>query len=295
MKCTRCEGKAIISNPSLCANHFEEYILEKVKKTITDFGLFSKKDRVCVAVSGGKDSLALIDILTRLGYSVEGLFIDEGIANYREFSSLDLHTFMDKHNLPLRTVSFKEISGHTLDEAMNTGKFHACTVCGTIRRYLLNKYSKEYDVIATGHNLDDESQTVLINLARGNTDLLLRQGPKSTTSKYFTQKVKPLIFVTEKQLLTYAILRGIKTGFEECPYANTSYRAHLRDLLNEEESKHPGTKLNIINTYLELKQGLSKEDSDEKQIGICELCGEASQEHICKACKLVSEVKQLLD
>lgn len=294
MKCDKCENKAIIKSPSLCSEHFEEYILKTVQSTIDEFNLFTKNTKICVAVSGGKDSLALIDILSRLGYVVEGLFVNEGINNYREYSNKDLKKFMNDNNLLLRTTSFQELTGHSLDEIMNTKKFHACTVCGTLRRYTLNKFSKDYDVIATGHNLDDEAQTVLINLARGNTDLFLRGGPKSEPSEKFTQKVKPLIFISEKQLLTYAIIRKIKTGFEECPYAQTSYRAHLRDLLNKEESKNPGTKLNIIKTYLQLGKTV-KTNFDEKEILVCASCGEASQEKICKACKLKEEIKLLLD
>lgn len=295
MKCEKCEKKATIANPSLCKEHFDEYILTTVENTIKEFDMFTKETKICVAVSGGKDSLALIDILTRIGYKVEGLFINEGISNYREFSSEDLNTFMTKNKIPLKTTSFEELTGHTLDAAMNTGKFHACTLCGTLRRYLLNKYSKEYDIIATGHNLDDEAQTVMINLARGNTDLILRGGPKSQKSTHFTQKVKPLIYITEKQLLTYAILRQIKTGFEECPYAQTSYRANLRDYLNKEETKNPGTKLNIIRTYLQLEKEVNKNNINEKSLGICDKCGEASQEEICKACKLKIEIKKNLN
>ncbi|MBN1175038.1 TIGR00269 family protein [Candidatus Woesearchaeota archaeon] len=294
MKCEKCENKAIIGNPILCSEHFEEYILKTVQDTITQFNLFTKETKICVAVSGGKDSLALIDILIRLGYSVEGLFVNEGISNYREYSNEDLEKFMRKNKLLLRTTSFQDLVGHSLDEIMNTEKFHACSVCGTLRRYLLNKFSKEYDVIATGHNLDDEAQTVLINLARGNTDLMFRGGPKSKPTNQFTQKVKPLIFVSEKQLLTYAIIRKIKTGFEECPYAQTSYRAHLRDLLNEEESKNPSTKLNILKSYLNLEKNIIKCDVKEKELCVCSVCGEASQEGICKACKLKEEIINLL-
>lgn len=293
MKCTECEKKAISSQPQLCAIHFKEYVVKTVQATIEKFSLFTKQSKICVAVSGGKDSLALLHVLKLLNYNVEGLFIDEGIENYREKSKRDLRTFIEEHNISLKTISFEEATGFSLDDAMKTKKFHACTICGTLRRYLLNKHSKHYDVIATGHNLDDEAQTILINLARANTDLFLRAGPKSKEQEQFTQKVKPFYYLTEKQILTYVILHNIQVDFGECPYAFTSYRAQIRDLLNNLESKTPGTKRNILDTYLQIKNQ-SEQTTKQLNIGTCSVCKEASQENICKACTLQKQVKKEL-
>ncbi len=306
MQCNLCSEKAIIKNPPLCKKHFNEYIINKVGETIKEFNLFTKKSKIAVGVSGGKDSLALLHILKKLGYDVEGLFVDEGIENYREKSKEDLKLFVEKNKIKLTKVSFEEEAGFTLDQAMKTKKYHACTVCGTLRRYLLNKHTKNYDVIATGHNLDDEAQTIIINLARANTDLLLRAGPKSEPNKQFTQKVKPFYYITEKQILTYVIINNIRVDFGECPYAYTSYRAQVRDLLNKIESEKPGTKLNIIKKYLELKNELTKqkqtpehlediETKKETNIQVCEQCGEASKEKICKACQLKNNLNKIIN
>lgn len=289
--CSRCEKPAVVSKPSLCKGHFDEFILDTVQSTIETYELFSKKDNICVAVSGGKDSLALVDILTRLGYNVEGLLIDEGIGGYREFSINDMDEFSKKNNIKYRIISFKEIAGFTLDEAMNTKKVHACTACGTLRRYLLNKYAKEYDIIATGHNLDDESQTILINLARGNTDLLLRLGPKTQSNKHFVRRVKPLYFVSEKHVLAYTLLRNIKTKYVECPYAGESYRASVRDELNKWEEKNPGAKKNIVKTYLQLKKTVV---ARSKEMNVCVRCGEASLDNVCRTCKTVEKITSLV-
>lgn len=291
MNCLICDQKAISTNPQYCKIHFDEFFLKTVQETIEKFNLFSKETKICVAVSGGKDSLALLHSLKRLGYSVEGLFIDEGIENYREKSKEDLSIFIKEHNVVLRKVSFEDFGGFTLDKAMSTNKFHACTICGTLRRYLLNKNTKDYNIIATGHNLDDEAQTVIINLARANTELFLRGGPKSSKNDLFTQKVKPFFYLTEKQILTYVVLNKIRVDFGECPYSFTSYRAQVRDLLNILESKIPGTKKNIVNKYLELK-GL--DDDFTSKLNVCAVCDEASQEKICKACKLKEEVNKEL-
>jgi len=284
MKCEQCTATAIISNPCLCAQHFDKFILQTTQDTIARFSLFDKHTTICVAVSGGKDSLALLDVLTRLGYVTKGLFIDEGILGYREYSREDLDTYSGANNIFVTKVSFQESYGFTLDAALQTNISHACTLCGTFRRQLLNKYSRSFDVIATGHNLDDEAQTVLINLARGNTDLFFRLGPKTKASPHFTKRVKPFYFLTEKQILTYTTLRKIKTQFSECPYATTSYRAAVRDVLNKLEAKQPGTKRNIINTYLSFQEQTQSTTKTTTLLTICSRCGEPSQESLCKAC-----------
>lgn len=293
MQCTTCEHKAISLHPQLCAKHFDNFFVQKVKDTIEEHGLCTHEDKICVAVSGGKDSLALLDVLTRLEYPVEGLFIHEGIANYREASEADLDEFCDKHNIKVRKVRFEDEAGFTLDEAMHTKKFHSCTLCGTLRRYLLNKYAEGYDVIATGHNLDDEAQTVMINLARGNTNLFLRQALRTGEKEEFVTKIKPFSFLTEKQILTYVVLRQIKVDFAECPYARQSYRAHLRDILNTFEQTNPGTKENILASYLRMKKNLVAPQGSA--LRSCKVCGQASQEDTCKACKLTKEVNAVIE
>lgn len=292
MHCDSCSQKAVTTYPAKCAQHFDQYVLDVTKKTIEEHGLFSKTNKICVAVSGGKDSLALLDVLTRLGYSVEGLFIHEGIANYREASERDLDEFCQKNTIRVTKVSFEQEAGFTLDSAMNTKKFHSCTLCGTLRRYLLNKYAQGYDVIATGHNLDDEAQTVLINLARGNTALFLRQAINSSDSEHFVRKVKPFSFLSEKHILTYVVLREIPVDFAECPYAKMSYRAQIRDILNAYEHEHPGTKRNILDTYFTLKALLTPRLVES--LGTCNRCGQAAQEELCKACQLIDQVQQTI-
>ena len=312
MKCSVCEERAISSNPVLCKKHFDEFILKTVEETIERFELFDKKSRIIIGVSGGKDSLALADVLLRLGYDVSGLFIDEGIKNYREHSKEDLSFFSGKKNFSVIKKSFEDEFGFTLDEAISTKKYHACTICGTLRRYLLNKYSRGFDFVATGHNLDDESQTILMNLSRSNVDLFLRLGPKSEDSGFFTVRVKPFYFLTEKQILTYTLINNIRVEYGECPYAFTSYRANLRNELNKIEQKKSGSKKNIIETYLELKRIMKfKQKSEEiknimidkkieninsplKKTNKCLLCGEASQKPICKTCVISSKIKNIL-
>ncbi|MGM5480983.1 MAG: TIGR00269 family protein [Nanobdellota archaeon] len=294
MKCEKCEKKAVSSSPALCKNHFEEFVLETVKQTIDQWNLIENNETIVVAVSGGKDSLTTLDVLSRLGYRVKGLFINEGIASYREHSIEDLKKFCNDNDISYTEVSFEKEFGFTLDEAVATGKFHPCTACGTLRRYLLNKHAANYDILATGHNLDDESQTIMINLFRANIDLFPRLGPKTEPSTWFVKKIKPLYLLTEKQVLTYTLLRGIRTQFSECPYATVSYRAALRDKLNRYESDHQGTKRTIIESYVKLKGRLPEGEHKDEQITPCERCGQASNEKVCKTCRIAADVRSAL-
>ena len=291
--CEKCNLEAVSKYPYLCKTHFEEFILATVEETIAKYKLFTKEDKICVAISGGKDSLSLTDILLKLGYNLEGLFINEGISNYREFSTQDINTFANPKNLHVRVISFQDEFGFTLDQAKEALQIQACTICGTLRRYLLNKYAAEYKAILTGHNLDDAAQTTIINLARGNTDLFLRQGIKSKTHKLFTPRIKPLFFVKEEHLLLYSEILGVVINPTQCPNSPTSVRASIKYKLNDMEEAQPGTKNNIVQTYMDIK---SQHDTEEMQVEInsCKRCQQASNDTICKSCKLIESIQQHL-
>lgn len=285
MKCSKCENSAITSNPNNCKTHFIEYFENTVKETIKDFKLFSKKDKICVAASGGKDSMALLFLLNKLNYDVQALALDEGIKNYRDKSLEFLKKFCDEKNIKLRIYSYEKEVGSTVDK-LSEKYSPACNVCGTFRRHLLDKYSSDFDKVATGHNLDDESQAVLMNLLKAQTAIFSRQGPLTKKMKGFTQKAKPFYFLKEKEIMTYAFLNKLNDEYEECPYAHLSFRAHVRDLLNEYESKNHGTKLNIVKKYLKIK------DINPKQsvVGICSECKSPSSSKVCKACRYKAEI-----
>lgn len=283
MKCTKCEQPAIYEEKKLCSKHFIEYFENKVKRTIKKFKLLEKKDKVCVAASGGKDSTALLYVLKKLGYNVEALALDEGIRGYRDRTLIFLKKFCEDNKISLRIYSYKDEVGQTIDQLSKKYK-PACNVCGTFRRHLLEKYSKGCDKLATGHNLDDEAQSILMNILKAQVKLFDRQGPSTSKVEGFTQKIKPFYFLKEKEVLIYSYLLNLTTEYEECPYAPESFRAHVRDLLNEEESQNPGTKLNIVKKYLSIRE------QAEVKLNHCVECGLPSNGPICKACRLKKEI-----
>ena len=278
MVCSLCGSKSVFND--LCKDHFFEYFEDKVSNTISEFGLLNPEDKVCVAVSGGKDSVVLLFVLKKLGFDVHGLAIDEGIAGYRAETLDFLKLFCSDLDVPLVVESFKKETGKDLDEMVHSGP--ACNACGTFRRFLLNKHSSGFDKIATGHNLDDESQAVLMNLFKAQSELFNRQGPISRVAVGFTQKVKPLYFLKEKEIMAYAFLKGFDVPMSECPYARLSFRSKVRDFINKEEARSQGVKENIIRRFLELR----RVDDSVLSLAKCEKCGFPSEASICKACRL---------
>lgn len=292
MKCEICELKPVITNPVLCKDHFIIDFEKRVEDTIINFNLLKKSDKVLVATSGGKDSLTTLYILKKLGYNPSGLLIDEGINNYRELTIEDMKEFGKKYDIPFVIKSFKEEYGYSLDESVKKINVKACHLCGILRRQLLNKYSKDYDVIATGHNLDDEAQSIMMNILKSQTNLLARLGPISGIKKddNFTRRIKPLYLIPEKHIKLYTILLGLKNTFTECPYTFDSFRNEVQEMLNNLESKKPGSKANIVNHFLKNSDGIKKLHKKESSVGICEECFEPSSDNICNACKMVKKL-----
>ncbi len=282
MRCDNCQERAIISGPARCRKHFIEEFESRIQQTINEFSLIEPSMRIAVAASGGKDSLTVLSLLQKWYDDVTAICVDEGIRGYREHTIADLKRACAAWGVPLLLTSYKEYTGLTLDEILKRRRLHPCAVCGTFRRHLLSLASKPFDVLVTGHNMDDEVQTVLMNLLRGNTGILPRGGPKTGTAKAgFTQRVKPLYFVTEKEVMTYAYLHGFVTKFTECPNAPRGYRFLVREAFNEYVVRHPLSRERLLKRFLELKE----HTPHEGRITTCTSCGEPSANETCKACE----------
>lgn len=290
-KCKLCNDVSVISG--YCKYHFLDYFENTVKDTIKKFNLLNKDDKVIVGVSGGKDSLATLFVLKKLGFDVSGLAIDEGIKGYRENTLVDLRKFSKKHGISFKVVSFNNEFKVTLDKAIKKLSQNPCHTCGVLRRFLLNKYSKGYDVIATGHNLDDEAQAIMMNVFKAQTDLLTRLGPISgvKSNEGFTKRIKPLYFLKEKEVRAYTFLRGFNIGFHECPYTHSSFRSSVQDELNKYEITHQGTKLNIVNHFLSIKKDIIETYLSENSVNVCKICGEPASNDNCRTCQIINSLK----
>ena len=255
--------------------------------------------RLAALVSGGKDSLSLLYLLNKiaskkLDFKLSALLVNEGIKGYRDETIKTAKNFCEKNNIQLHIATYKEITGKTLDSIKKQfPDTIACSMCGVLRRYILNKKSRELkaDKLATGHNLDDEAQAIIMNIFKANTDIAAHLGPISGINNHslFVQRVKPLYFCTEKETKLYSLIKKFPVQFIECPYANEGLRSNIRDMLNDFETKYKGTKQGIINSFLAmlplLKQQ-AKQNFDE--IKICQQCQEPAHQDICNTCKIQS-------
>src|SRR3989344_1596001 len=305
MPCKSCLEKPVINltnnNIKLCRQHFIKYFERKVLGLIKDYKLIERNDKVGCAVSGGKDSLTVLNILKMLKekiriFDLEAIAIDEGIKGYRDKTLEQAEKFCKENNIKLHIFSYKDEFGNTLDNFLKKTKMKACSMCGPFRRYLLNKKSKElgFTKLATGHNLDDESQTIMMNYFRRNLETSARLGPITGISRdsRFVRRIKPLYLMTEKEVATYAFLKGLISEFMECPHSTDSYRGDVRDFLNNFESKYPGTKHSIMTSFLELLPLLKENYKNFMPIQNCKSCGEPSSQEMCQTCKIVEVIKK---
>ena len=307
MKCIKCSQKAVFNSPSLCAKHFIQYFETKVFKTIKKFNLIKKDDKICVATSGGKDSLTVLYLTkkyleTKLKQStskknIQALIIDEGIGDYRSHTLEDLNLFCKQHNIFLNIISFKKEFSKSLDQLIKNKAFKhlkPCNICGVLRRYLLNKYSKGFDKLVIGHNLDDEAQVIMMNFFRAQVELQAKLGPMTgiIKSKLFTQRIKPLYFCSEKEVMTYSIIKNFTTRFTQCPHVTHSYRAQVRDFLNTLELSEPGSKQNIIDNFIKILPKFKQTFKSTESVLACKLCKEPSKNPVCNACNLINLIKK---
>lgn len=304
MKCTKCGKPGVhkLPNMILCKDHFITYFEQKVTKTIRKYRLFSEGKKVCVATSGGKDSLAVLYMTRQYcqKYNIPffALAIDEGIKDYRDHTLEDLKEFCNNYDISLKIVSFDKVFGKPLDEIVEAAKTQynkkPCTVCGILRRTLLNLASKKYgaEILVTGHNLDDESQAYMMNLFLGNMGHNASLGPISGLQKtdHFVPRVKPLYFMSEKETRIFAFLKGFKVSFSECPNISYSFRAEVRNHLNSMEDIRDGIKNGIVNSFLEILPELKKKYKQERSYGICERCNNPSSGKVCNTCQLIKEL-----
>lgn len=302
MKCRKCGSKASVNmrqhKLALCKQHYLDWLPEQTERFIKKYEMFTPEDKILVAVSGGKDSLALWDILARLGYRADGLYIGLGIEEETGYSSESqrlTQKFADERNLKLHVVDVEEEYGQpipVLADMTNRGKGRPCSVCGLTKRHVMNRIARDlgYAVLATGHNLDDEAAVLFGNTINWLGEYLLRQSPVLPESPGLARKVKPLCRFYEKDMTAYALLRGIEYIYEECPFAEGSKTTYYKELLNQLESERPGAKLTFYLKFLEVrKQGLfSGQEKVRAALNPCPNCGQpTSAPGLCSFCRLM--------
>jgi uncharacterized protein (TIGR00269 family) len=295
MKCKRCKGTAVVEvrrhNAAFCKTCFPEVFTEQVRTAIRRFDMFEPTDRILVAVSGGKDSLALWDVLLGLGYEATGLYLGLGIDAYSDRSHAAAAAFAGARGAELRVVDLLERYGYDIPTAGRKGARSTCAVCGLSKRYVFNRAAVDggFDVIATGHNLDDEAATLLGNTLRWNTEYIARQSPALPAKEGMVKKVKPLHRLSELETAAYAFLRGIDYVVEECPLVAGNTQLRYKEAMNTIEATSPGTKAQFLFGYLDRGMPLFA-GGDDVALVPCGSCGQPTTGRFCAFCRARAQV-----
>jgi uncharacterized protein (TIGR00269 family) len=306
--CTACKRREAFfhrpySGESLCKRCFAESIEAKVRATIAKYGMFHFDDRIAVAVSGGKDSISLLHVLAKMERfrpkaSLVAVIVDEGIKGYRDEALKIAEVHCEKLGVAQHIVSFKDFYGFTLDEIVartrqkDEKELTACAYCGVLRRRALNVAAREVGAnkLATAHTLDDEVQTILLNIFHGDVSRLAKEKPVTDeVHSRFVQKVKPFCEIPEKESALYAYVKRIKFQGTPCPYASEALRNDIRVMLNRVEEKHAGTKFTIFNSIERIRPALNA-IGKYARFEECVKCGEPASQGLCKVCQMLEEV-----
>jgi len=247
--------------------------------------------------------LALWDVLWRLGYAIEPLYINLGIDSsegpYSNDSEEYASAYARQNNLALRVVNVQQSYGQTIPQFAGhsqRGRVKPCGVCGMVKRHIMNQIARDfgYSVLTTAHNLDDEAAVLMGNMITWQVDLLQRQSPVLPAKDGFVRKAKPFCRFYERETAAYSLLRGIEYEEEECPYSTGSKQLVYKDILNKLEETAPGIKMNYYASFLNARAGeffssaQSPAQLPDRQLHPCPVCGQpTTSKGDCAFCRLV--------
>ncbi|HEY0398317.1 MAG TPA: tRNA(Ile)-lysidine synthetase [Acidimicrobiia bacterium] len=299
MKCRRCKAPALIDirrhNAAFCADCFVRHCQEQVRRAIDGFDMIQPGERVLIAVSGGKDSLGAWELLVDLGYETDGLYLGLGIGEYSDSSGRYAREFAAARGLTLLEVDIPGEYGFDIQTAAATVRRPPCGACGLSKRHLFNQAALEggYDVVATGHNLDDEAAVLFGNVLRWDAEYLGRQYPVLPAAPGFVRKVKPLVRLSEREMAAYCVLRGIDYIVEECPMAEGNRHLAYKEALNTLEQKSPGAKANFLFSFLERghERFAGDAETERGELTPCTVCGSPTTGEVCAFCRMGERVR----
>jgi uncharacterized protein (TIGR00269 family) len=278
-------------NANFCVEHLVRFVRDQSARAIADFDMIKPEDRVLVAVSGGKDSLAIWEILVALGYRADGLTIHLGIGDYSDHSLEVTRAFAAARGLNLVEVDLGADYGFDVPTGSKAAKRTPCSACGLSKRHIFDRAALDggYDVVVTGHNLDDEAAVLFGNLLHWQTDYLARQWPVLAARDGFPKKVKPLIRLGEREMAAYCVVSGIDYVVEECPMAKGNRHLGYKEVLNDLEERQPGAKADLYLGFLRTGAAAwrAAAATGDDGVGTCASCGGPSGGEVCAFCRLV--------
>ncbi|MGH9106859.1 MAG: tRNA(Ile)-lysidine synthetase [Acidimicrobiales bacterium] len=299
MKCRVCRAPAVIEvrrhNAGFCSACFLDHCRHQVERAIVEHRMVAPDERVLVAVSGGKDSLALWDLLLGMGYQADGLYIGLGIDGYSGPSREHARGFAGLRRAMLVEVDLPGDYGYDVRSGAAADHRAPCSACGLSKRHIFDRAALDggYDVVATGHNLDDEAAVLLGNVLHWDLPYLARQRPVLPEGDGFPRKVKPLVRLGERETAAYCVLRGIDYQVEECPMAAGNKHLGYKAALNSIEERSPGTKAAFYSGFLERAASLVDHVGQGEREGLhpCPSCGAPTTARLCAFCRLVERAR----
>ncbi len=298
----KCKSSPVVYLPyakeHLCKKHFSELFEKRVKRTIRTYSMLNKGERIGIALSGGKDSFALlhalIEVRKTLPFELVALTIDEGIPGYRDKAIENAAKRCREMGVEQHVFSFKDEFCTTISEIGKKGHENLCSYCGVLRRKLLNSKARELSLskIAIGHNLDDVAQTAFLNLIRNEPLRFARFNEPVLDSEKFVPRIRPLRDIREKEVAIYALLNGhtYNSGCC-CPNARNALRWAVRHNLNSLEDAYPGTKSKVASSFNTLQKIVRSSTKDSGAgANCCRECGDPSSTKLCMGCKMLGEL-----
>jgi uncharacterized protein (TIGR00269 family) len=319
MECSKCDREAVMhaayAGTHLCERHLRRSVVERVRGRVREDGLLpddatpEDPETWVIGLSGGKDSVVLTEILADTfgrdpRVELVALTVHEGIAGYRDESLAACEKLVESLELDHELVSYAEEFGLEMDDvaASDPENMAPCAYCGVFRRDVLTRYAEELDAdkLLTGHNLDDEAETALMNVFEGDVRQMARHfdaslGPfdERNAVEGMLPRAKPLRDVPEKEVALYAHLADLPVHMAECPHAEESFRAEVQEHLIALEENHPGTRHSILAGYEELAAlAARKYGGEPSAAGECERCGAPTTRDVCRKCYLVNSVHE---
>jgi len=284
------------SGENLCSKCFSSSIVNKTTRTISKYNMIKSGDVVGVAVSGGKDSLSLLQILKEISlehnFTLKAITVDEGIPGYRDEALKIVEDFCKKIDVEHRVYPYSSLFGTTLEQTLEVRgneKVSSCSICGILRRRAIDfgAIDLKVDVVATGHNLDDMLQTFIINLISGDTKKIGWMDPDTSENK--TRKIKPFCEIYENEIVFYAFTNEIPFQSEECPHMNEGIRTEIRNFLNSLEKTHAGIKNNMYKSILKISTTIKASNNLEWRT--CAKCGSECTGEICSVCNTLANLR----
>lgn len=301
MKCSKCHNEAVIfvryNGTHLCREHFLKSVRKRVYAEFHKQVDLTGSERIAVAVSGGKDSTLCLRMLDEIvgpmrNVDLCAVMIDEGIEGYRDLGIPLVKMLCSELAVDLEIVSMSESLGITMDQiAASSRDESSCAYCGVFRRRLLNAAARDVgaDYLATGLNLDDTAQGIVMNIFRGDVEKLARMGPHTSTQGGLVPRLQPLRRIPEKESHLFCMLDGIEFHDGVCPYANEAVRNIYREALAKIEDDCPGTRYAILSSYDSIREALQR-SYPPIELRECS-CGEPTVGDKCKACQLLDKIR----